>query len=89
MYFTALQYYVDLFPGGNPMGKTHLDHPMSLPGYLPYPVVAGFLAMIGAAVIKGAFKILLADKQGESEWPGDENHLEVDIFHIACGKPNN
>jgi hypothetical protein len=51
--------------------------------------VAGFLAMIGAAVIKGAFKILLADKQGESEWPGDENHLEVDIFHISCGKPNN
>lgn len=58
---------------------------MSLPGYLPYPVVAGFLAMIGAAVIKGAFKILLADKQGESEWPGDEHHYEVDLFHISYG----
>lgn len=36
------------------------------PGYLPYPVVAGFLAMIGAAVIKGAFKILLTDLENGS-----------------------
>lgn len=35
-------------------------------GYLPYPVVAGFLAMIGAAVVKGAFIILLSDPDNES-----------------------
>jgi len=36
--------------------------------YLPYPVVAGFLAMIGAAVIKGAFKILLTDLENGSRY---------------------
>lgn len=32
--------------------------------------MAGFLAMIGAAVIKGAFKILLTDLENGSRLPG-------------------
>ena len=45
------------------LGKLHV---MAALRYLPYPVVAGFLAMIGAAVVKGAFAILLMDKENNS-----------------------
>ncbi|CAL1171232.1 unnamed protein product [Cladocopium goreaui] len=59
------------------LGKLHV---MAALRYLPYPVVAGFLAMIGAAVIKGAFKILLADKQGESEYVA----VIISVFFALC-----
>mmetsp|Transcript_90767 Transcript_90767/g.293012 ORF Transcript_90767/g.293012 Transcript_90767/m.293012 type:complete len:931 (+) Transcript_90767:127-2919(+) len=36
--------------------------------YLPYPVIAGFLAMVGAAIMKGAV-LLLLPKDGESSLP--------------------
>ena len=38
--------------------------------YLPYPVVAGFLAMIGAAVIMGAFKQLCLNTIGNGSVAG-------------------
>lgn len=47
------------------LGKLHV---MAALRYLPYPVVAGFLAMIGAAVVKGAFIILLSDPDNESRY---------------------
>lgn len=78
--FTKLQFNVDrysyrcfvppIFYSTWLIGTHALADSPLLPGYLPYPVVAGFLAMIGAAVIKGAFKILLTDLENGSRLPG-------------------